>query len=75
MISPAILGALIVGVPAVIIAYLVLFRAPRAVLWFAFALIAVGLGYLASTGALTDIANAVLGNEAPPVSEPSPVAP
>lgn len=75
MISPALLGALIVGVPAVIVAYLALFKAPRAVLWFAFALIAVGLGYLASTGALTDIADAVLGNEAPPVSEPSPVSP
>ncbi|MEI9899842.1 MAG: hypothetical protein WDN31_06460 [Hyphomicrobium sp.] len=44
-------------------------------LWFAFALIAVGLGYLAATGALTDIADAVLGNEAPPLAEPSPVAP
>lgn len=75
MIPPAILGALIVGVPAVIVAYLALFRAPRAVLWFALALIAVGLGYLASTGALTDIANAVLGSAAPPVTEPSPVSP
>jgi len=75
MIPPAILGALIVGVPAVIIAYLALFKAPRAILWFALALIAVALGYLAATGALTDIANAVLGNEPPPVAEPQPVSP
>ncbi len=75
MIPPTVLGALIVGVPAALVAYLALFKAPRAVLWFAFALIAVGLGYLAATGALTDIADAVLGNEAPPLAEPSPVAP
>lgn len=75
MIPPAILGALIVGVPAVLVAYLALFKSPRAILWFALALIAVGLGYLAATGALTDVANAVLGNEPPPVAAPSPVAP
>jgi hypothetical protein len=75
MIPSAIFGALIVGVPAVIVAYLALFKAPRAVLWFAFALIAVGLGYLGFTGALTDIAQAVLGEAAPPLSEPAPVAP
>lgn len=75
MIPPAVFGALIVGIPAVIVAYLALYKAPRAVLWFAFALILVGLGYLASTGALTDIADAVLGIEAPPVTEPSPVSP
>ncbi|MFA5900050.1 MAG: hypothetical protein WC829_13170 [Hyphomicrobium sp.] len=75
MISPTVLGALIVGVPAVVVAYLALFKAPRAVFWFAVALIVVGLGYLASTGALTDIADGVLGNEPPPVSEPQPVSP
>lgn len=75
MIPPSVLGALIVGLPAVLVAYLALFKAPRAVLWFALALIAVGLGYLAATGALTDIADAVLGIAAPPVPEPSPVAP
>lgn len=75
MLPPEVLGALIAGVPAVLLAYLALFKAPRAILWFAFALIAVGLGYLASTGTLTDIANAVLGNAPPPLAEPSPVAP
>lgn len=75
MIPPTVLGALIVGVPAVIVAWLVLFNRARPVFWFAVALILVGLGYLAATGALVDIADAVLGSEAPPVTEPSPVAP
>lgn len=75
MIPPVVLGALIVGVPAALVAYLTLFKAPRAILWFALALIAVGLGYLAATGALVDIADAVLGNEPLPVTEPSPVSP
>jgi dipeptide/tripeptide permease len=75
MIPPVALGALIVGVPAVVVAYLALFKAPRAIFWFALALIVVGLGYLGATGALVDIADAVLGVEAPPVTEPSPVSP
>lgn len=75
MIPPVVLGGLIVGVPAVIVAWLALYKAPRAIFWFALALIVVGLGYLASTGALVDIADAVLGAESPPVTEPSPVAP
>jgi len=75
MMSPEITGGLIVGVPAVIVAYIALRRQPRGILLFALALIAVGLGYLASTGALADIAGAVLGSEVPPVSEPSPVSP
>jgi len=61
MILPLIAGALIVGVPAVLIAWLALWRWHRQVFWFALALIVVGLGYLASTGALADIANMILG--------------
>jgi hypothetical protein len=77
MIPSVLAGALIIGVPAVIIAYLVLYRQPRWIFWFTVALILVGLGYLAGTGALTDIANAVLGDVAPEVisNEPSPIAP
>lgn len=75
MIPPAVVGALILGVPAVIVAYLVLFKQPRAIFWFAIALIAVGLGYLGATGALTDVADAILGSEPPLVTEPSPVSP
>jgi len=77
MIPSAVAGALILGVPAVIIAYLVLYKQPRWIFWFTFALILVGLGYLGGTGALSDIANAVLGDAAPEVisDEPSPIAP
>ncbi len=62
MISPIIAGALIVGLPAVLIAYVVLWRRQRPVFWFALALIVVGVGYLASSGALADIANLILGS-------------
>lgn len=75
MIPAEVIGGLIVIVPAVVIAKLALLKAPRAIYWFTLALIAVGIGYLASVGALTDIGNAVLGNEAPPIAEPSPVSP
>jgi multisubunit Na+/H+ antiporter MnhB subunit len=54
-------GVLIVGLLGVLIAYLALWRRHRPVFWFALALIVVGLGYLASTGALADIANMILG--------------
>ena len=65
MISPTIVGALVVGVPAAVIAYLALWRRNRPVFWFALALVAVGLGYLDFSGALDDIAARVLGNELP----------
>jgi hypothetical protein len=53
-------GAIIVGLPAVVIAWLALWRVNRPVFWFVMALIAVGLGYLGSTGALADIADEVV---------------
>ncbi len=59
--SASIIGALIAGIPAVIVAYLVLWRRSTPVFWFALALIAVGLGYLAATGATADIAHYFLG--------------
>jgi hypothetical protein len=61
MIPPLLAGALIVGLPALLIAYVALWRRHRSVFWFALALIVVGLGYLASSGALADIANMFLG--------------
>ncbi len=71
MISPTIVGALIVGIPAAIVAYLALWHRNRPVFWFALALIAVGLGYLDFSGALDDIANLVLGKELP-AAAPAP---
>jgi hypothetical protein len=61
MMLPIIVGGLVVGLPAILIAYVVLWRRHRAVFWFALALVVVGLGYLASSGALADIANMILG--------------
>jgi hypothetical protein len=61
MISPIVAGALIAGLPAVLIAYLALWRRHRPAFWLALALIVVGLGYLASSGALADIAGFFLG--------------
>jgi hypothetical protein len=53
-------GAVILGVPVILAAWLLLRRQGRAVLWFAVALILVGLGYLAATGATDDIARSIL---------------
>jgi hypothetical protein len=61
MILPIVIGALIVGIPALLVAHLALWRRHRPVFWFAAALVVVGLGFLASSGALADIANFILG--------------
>ena len=55
--TPKIIGAVIVGIPAIVLAWGFLWRRNRAVFWYALALIAVGLGYLMATGATDDIAN------------------
>lgn len=59
--TPEVIGALIVAVPASFIATLLFWRRMRPVFWFALALIVVGVGYLVATGATADIAQAVLG--------------
>jgi len=65
MISPTIVGALVLGIPAAIVAYFALWSRNRPVFWFALALVAVGLGYLDFTGALDDVAGFVLGDGLP----------
>jgi len=70
MISPTIVGAVILGVPAVFIAYFALWYRNRPVFWFALALVAVGLGYLDFTGALDDVATLILGGV--PAEAPAP---
>jgi dipeptide/tripeptide permease len=59
--TPDVVGAIIVALPALVLAALLFWRNLRPVFWFALALIAVGVGYLVSTGATADIANVVLG--------------
>ncbi len=70
--TASVVGGLIVGLPAVLLALLLFWRRLRPVFWFALALIAVGLGYLASTGALSDIGNVFINEPPIPVETPAP---
>ena len=60
MISAKLAGAIMLGMPLLLIAWAGLRRQPRAILAFAVGLILVGLGYLAATGATDDIARRLL---------------
>jgi hypothetical protein len=59
MISAKLAGAAILGVPLIVLAWLLLRRRARAIFYFALALIVVAVGYLAATGATDDIARGV----------------
>ena len=59
---PTILGCLIMGLPAVLLAWIA-FRRERALFLFALALILVGLGYLATTPTPIGVARLVLGSK------------
>jgi dipeptide/tripeptide permease len=59
MIPAKIAGAIILGVPLIVLALVGLRRQPRPVFWFALVLIVVGLGYLMATGATDDIARSI----------------
>ncbi len=69
MLTPKIAGAVLLGIPLLIVAWALLWRRNRPVFWFAVALIAVALGYLMATGATDDIANRLI----PQISNPQPV--
>ena len=58
--TAAIAGAFILGVPLVVLDWVMLRRQPRAILLFSLALLVVGLGYLAAVGATADIARTLL---------------
>jgi dipeptide/tripeptide permease len=53
--TPSLAGTLVLALPALLLAYAVLWRRQRQVFWFAVALIAVGTGYLNLTGAAAEI--------------------
>lgn len=69
MLSPKVAGALILGIPLLVIAWALLWRRNRPVFWFALGLIAIALGYLMATGATDDIAHRLV----PQISSPPPV--
>jgi hypothetical protein len=58
--TPKLYGAVILGLPLVIVAWALLWRRQRPIFWFALALIAVALGYLMATGATDDIARRLI---------------
>ena len=60
MIPATLAGAIILGIPLIVLAWVALRRQPRPVFWFALALILVGLGYLMATGATDDIARRIV---------------
>jgi hypothetical protein len=57
--STALAGVFTLGVPPMIVAYWLL-RRTRMLQWFFLALLLVGLGYLAATGAVADVGTAVM---------------
>jgi dipeptide/tripeptide permease len=57
---PTLLGCLIMGLPAILLAWIA-FRRQRPIFFFAVALIVVGLGYLATTPTPQGLAQVVLG--------------
>ena len=57
---PTLLGCLIMGLPAILLAWIA-FRRERAIFWFALALIVVGLGHLATTPTPEGVAKVVMG--------------
>lgn len=63
--TPKLIGLLILGIPALIIGWAVLRQQRRPIFFFYLALLAIGLGYLAVTGAAEDVYKAVFG--VPPV--------
>lgn len=66
--TPKIAGAVILAIPAILIAWVALWRRARPVFWFAVALIAVATGYLMATGATDSIARLLV----PQLTDPPP---
>lgn len=58
---PNVLGALIIGLPLLLLVAILLRRQPGAIRGFAVAMILIGTGYLIATGAAGDIGRSVLG--------------
>ena len=70
--TATLVGALLLGIPLVIVSLVLLRQQPRAIQLFSLALIVVGLGYLMAVGATGDIARTVAPSQFPS-SSPVPV--
>ena len=67
-----ILGSIVLGLPALLVAWWFLWRRHRPIFWFAAVLILVGLGYLVATGAAGDIGRKFGPGLAFPMPQPVP---
>jgi dipeptide/tripeptide permease len=63
-------GAIIIGVPLYVAAWVLLRRQPRAIFLFAIVLLAVGMGYLAAVGATGSIARKLAPLQFPTAAKP-----
>lgn len=66
--TAAIAGAFILGVPLSLLEVVLLRKQPRAILLFSLAMLVVGLGYLAATGATADIARMLMPTQFPAIA-------
>lgn len=57
--SASVVGSMFLAVPALVAAWLFLWRRQRPIFWCAAAMILVGTGYLAATGAAGDVGRKV----------------
>ena len=64
-------GAIILGVPLLVAAWVLLRQQPRAIFLFAIALLVVGMGYLVAVGATGDIARKVMPSQFPAAAKPA----
>lgn len=64
-------GAILLGVPLYVAAWLLLRKQPRAIFLFAIVLLAVGMGYLAAVGATGDIARKFAPSQFPMATKPA----
>ena len=71
MMTPDIAGAIILGVPLYVAAWVLLRKQPRAIFLFAIALLAVAMGYLVAVGATGDIARMIMPGQFPAAAAPA----
>ena len=65
-------GAIILGVPLYVAAWVLLRKQPRAIFLFAIVALAVGMGYLAAVGATGDIARKLMPGQFPAAATAAP---